>query len=133
MIRFITAMMVGVLFGCSTQTPPEIRVSNMTPFQNEIRQTFIKNQKDIQTCYEAGLKTEPALEGKIVFAFDINDKGGVSGAQVDESKTTMKGGDGAKKCIVGKLSSWTFPASQPGEMTGVKYPLGFSNKPTVKD
>lgn len=62
-------------------------------------------------CYEAALKRNANLSGKITLRFSINQLGKVSNVEIEVD--TMHDDDFAK-CIVDRASTWRFPAPKSG-------------------
>lgn len=75
----------------------------------------------IQACYEAQLKRNPSLKGKIVIRFTIGSNGRTSDVEVDENQM---GNDEVGSCIVAKIRAWTTPFKPDGDAT-VSYPFVF--------
>lgn len=72
-------------------------------------------------CYEAALKRNPTLAGKITLRFTIGKIGKVT--QVDVEVDTMHDDD-VQKCIIEHAKSWRFPAPQSGS-DGVQFSYPF--------
>jgi TonB family protein len=76
----------------------------------------------IQGCYEAQLKRNPSLRGKIVVRFTIGENGRISDVEIDEN--TM-GNDEVASCIKAKIRAWSTPFKPGGEVP-VSYPFVFT-------
>jgi hypothetical protein len=86
--------------------------------QNVVRGNFGR----FRTCYEAGLKRDPKLQGTVTVSFAIKPDGSVQGAKDDGS--TLPDAD-AVKCVVQGFGNLTYPPPQDGYVT-VVYPIEFS-------
>ncbi|MBS2027973.1 MAG: AgmX/PglI C-terminal domain-containing protein [Deltaproteobacteria bacterium] len=75
----------------------------------------------IQACYEAQLKRNPQLKGKIVVRFTIGSTGRVTDVEIDENQM---GNDEVASCIKAKIRAWTTPFKPDGDAT-VSYPFVF--------
>lgn len=83
---------------------------------------FIKARLSaIQACYEAQLKRNPSLRGKIVVRFTIGSNGRVGDVEIDENQM---GNDEVASCIRAKIRAWTTPFKPDGDAT-VSYPFVF--------
>lgn len=75
----------------------------------------------VKACYEAALKRNPNLSGKILLRFEVSSVGKVTSADI-ESDTL---GDGeVSSCIKGRVQTWRFPAPQGGSVQ-FSYPFIF--------
>jgi outer membrane biosynthesis protein TonB len=72
-------------------------------------------------CYEAGLKRNPTLAGKITLRFTIGKIGKVT--KVDIEVDTMHD-DEVNQCIIDRAMSWRFPPPQSGS-DGVQFAYPF--------
>ncbi|MBL9042177.1 MAG: AgmX/PglI C-terminal domain-containing protein [Myxococcales bacterium] len=75
-------------------------------------------------CYEAALKRNPTLAGKITLRFSVNQAGKVSHVEIEVD--TMHDDDFAK-CIVDRAQSWRFPAPKGGGEVQFAYPFIFQS------
>ena len=73
----------------------------------------------VSYCYEAQLKSDPTLQGRVEVAFTVHD-GRVTSASVSENTT---GSDALGKCIVNKVGKWRFPEEIEGDIV---YPFVLS-------
>lgn len=90
----------------------------------EIIQRIVRqNYGRFRLCYENGLKSDPALEGKVAVRFVIGADGDVATASEDSS-TTMSDKT-VVACVVRSFSTLSFPKPEGGIVT-VLYPLIFS-------
>jgi hypothetical protein len=80
--------------------------------------TVRKGEPEIVACYEAALKSNPKLAGKIVAQLGIDESGQVRGLRMDQSTL---GDDEALLCMYDAISSWRFEPSQNKMSTVVVY------------
>lgn len=88
----------------------------------EIQRTVRENYGTFRACYEAGLKRDPSLTGRVVTEFVIDRKGGVSSVKLRESTLPDPV---ATDCIVEHFRELRFPAPDGGIVT-VVYPIQFA-------
>ena len=91
-----------------------------------IRRTVRSHLSEVKNCYASAMKKNPGLKGKMVLDWDVNDKGAVTKAALNEKKSTLNNED-VTKCITEKLMGWKFPAAEVGKTISVSYPFDFSN------
>jgi hypothetical protein len=84
-----------------------------------ITNTVKRNIGGVKACYEAGLKRNPSMGGKVTVRWNISSVGKVT--SVDVENDTLKD-DEVVQCIKGKVQSWRFPPGGGGE---VVYPFVF--------
>jgi hypothetical protein len=77
-----------------------------------VRKVVNKYKGQIKYCYEAELKANPSLAGRVEVQFTVN-KGRVVGASLFANTT---GSDSLGKCITGKVRTWRFPTEIQGEV-----------------
>ena len=94
----------------SGRLPPEV-----------IQRSVRANMGRFRSCYERGLASNPALEGRVAVKFVIDRSGAVSTAADDGSTLPDPS---VVQCIVRQYSSMSFPAPEGGTVT-VRYPLDF--------
>jgi len=68
--------------------------------------TISKNYRDLKNCFNDGVKKNADMKGKVVMGWAMDTQGRVSGAEVLTSQLNDKQ---VEKCMVDRLSSWTFP------------------------
>jgi len=86
-----------------------------------IQRVVVMHRAEVRACYEAGLKKNPDLAGKVVVAWVIAPGGAVSSARIASS--TLANAN-VEACIVSRVQTWRFPA--PGSPTDVTYPFVFA-------
>ncbi|MBM4398575.1 MAG: TonB family protein, partial [Deltaproteobacteria bacterium] len=84
-----------------------------------VESVFRRRKGAIQDCYERALKVNPNAAGKVTIRFTIGTGGTVTSIDVADNST---GDTGIGTCIVQKVRSWPFPASEEGDVTFV-YPF----------
>jgi hypothetical protein len=107
-------------------TTPQVRVSTPTVsgripaevIQRIVRQNFGR----FKMCYENGLRTNPALAGRVTARFVIDRSGRVASASNGGSDI---GDSGVVSCVVGAFAGLSFPEPEGGIVT-VNYPISFS-------
>ncbi|HOX45846.1 MAG TPA: AgmX/PglI C-terminal domain-containing protein [Myxococcota bacterium] len=87
--------------------------------REDIKKVVQRRVGGIKSCYEARLKRNPELKGKVVVKFVIHPGGKVLEADVIENTT---GDSDLAACIAAKVKSIRFPAAEGGE-TVVTYPF----------
>jgi Ca-activated chloride channel family protein len=82
-----------------------------------------RNVSRVRYCYEAALRKEPGLVGKVRVSFTIAGNGSVSEAGIKESTL---GSPDVEACITRVFRALTFPAPAGGGSVKVTYPFVFS-------
>src|SRR3989344_281672 len=79
-----------------------------SPYErNEVKNTIIKNARQVQICYNAFLeKTSKVTEGDVKIDWQISPDGVALKPSVVYSKIQDPG---LEKCLTDKISLWTFP------------------------
>lgn len=85
-----------------------------------IQATIAKYLGQVRACYEAGLQTNPALQGQVNMNFQISGQGDVNFANV--AKSTL-GNSQVESCISTKMLNWKFPKPVGGVNVKVNYPF----------
>lgn len=80
------------------------------------------HQPEIKRCYEAELKKNPKLKGKITLSFEIGAAGVVTKAKISADTTKNKN---LGRCIVKAALTWSFPAPDDGKSKTINYPFVF--------
>jgi hypothetical protein len=75
----------------------------------------------VKACYEAGLKRNPSIGGKVTLRFEVSTVGKVTSAEIEND--TMKD-DEVTGCIRTRVLSWRFPAPAGGSAQ-FSYPFIF--------
>jgi outer membrane biosynthesis protein TonB len=83
-----------------------------------VRQSFDR----IQACYSAGLRANPALQGRVSIKLVIGKNGGTKSATVASSDLADKE---VTSCVAKVFASLSFPQPEREEVT-VVYPVAFS-------
>ena len=79
----------------------------------------------IKACYEAGLKRNPNIGGKIQLRFEVSGVGKVTGADIEND--TMHD-DEVASCIKSRVMTWRFPAPAGGSVQ-FSYPFVWKGQP----
>ncbi|MFZ5439897.1 MAG: AgmX/PglI C-terminal domain-containing protein [Myxococcota bacterium] len=80
----------------------------------------------LQYCYEAVLKAEPNLAGRVEVSFVVSASGAVTLAELEEDSIRRPF---MSQCILEQVRAWRFPTSSDGEERRVAYPFVFSAVP----
>jgi len=80
---------------------------------------------ELRACYEAGLKRNAKLEGRVVFWFVLSPDGDLYESRIDA--TTM-GDVEFQRCTLDLVRSLKFPPPFGGGMVTVSYPISFDDK-----
>jgi Ca-activated chloride channel homolog len=75
----------------------------------------------VKACYEAGLKRNPNIGGKIQLRFEVSSVGKVTSAEIEND--TMHD-DEVASCITSRVKTWRFPAPAGGSVQ-FSYPFIF--------
>jgi hypothetical protein len=90
-----------------------------------IRDVIKADREGVNACYEAALKTNGALAGRIAMRFTVSGEGVVTKAEVASASIT----DGAMiDCVRGRVLGWKFPKPTGGGLVTVTYPFVFGNE-----
>ncbi|MFN7730039.1 MAG: AgmX/PglI C-terminal domain-containing protein [Bdellovibrio sp.] len=88
--------------------------------RDQIAAVINRNQGQIRFCYEQGLQSDAALNGRVAVDFTIGGNGMVKEAGVANSTLKAKT---VEDCIVMRLKSWKFPLPDGGVDVKVSYPF----------
>jgi hypothetical protein len=105
--------------------PPRVRMANPTVnghlppevIQRVVRENFGR----FRFCYEAGLRANPSLRGRVVVKFVI-DRGGAVGLSADSGSDLPD--TRVTECVVRAFGDLSFPSPEGGMVT-VVYPISF--------
>lgn len=75
----------------------------------------------VRDCYEEGLRTDPALEGRIDVRFELLESGALADVRV--ARSTL-GAPAVEACIVEVMAGWRTPF-RPPEPISLEYPFVF--------
>ncbi|MFN0062805.1 MAG: AgmX/PglI C-terminal domain-containing protein [Myxococcaceae bacterium] len=109
--------------GTAPLTKVPLAVDKMLFSPGAIRKVIGHHQDEIQACYESTLaEKEKVLEGKLMTSFVITPEGMVKKATVKKGGTSLKDPK-LHECVVGVLSSLTFPKPPDKRDHPVMYPF----------
>jgi hypothetical protein len=111
----------GHQVGASLRMPREIATNGRLP-GDVIQRIIRQNSGRYRACYESGLRTNPALEGRVEVRFIIDRQGQVSVAQDGASDLPN---EGVRTCIVKSFYALSFPSPANGTVT-VTYPMALT-------
>ncbi|AZZ35670.1 hypothetical protein CIK05_02265 [Bdellovibrio sp. qaytius] len=105
--------------GCASTAPNK---SQLGIDKDAVRNAMRTHVPQYKECYDAEIKKNKKLEGKVVLRWMINGDG-----QVEEEKiqTTTLNNKKVEKCLLNVLSKTTFPKPDAGAIADVSYPLLF--------
>jgi hypothetical protein len=109
---------------------PSVRASEAPPGRGrDVSElgTFVREREaQLRYCYtERGLKANPNLAGTINVAITLTGSGNVTGVDITSRTWGGAGASEAESCIVSKIRSWKFPASDLGGGT-YGFPFNFT-------
>jgi hypothetical protein len=89
-----------------------------------VMSTISRNYRDLKNCYNDGVKKNSEMKGKVTMGWAMDAQGRVSGVEVLTSQLNNKQ---VEKCMVDRLSSWTFPrqAKLQGSKDRMNYTFQF--------
>ncbi len=111
--------------GGHVPTGPRLRENPITTFSGSLPREVVQrvvrqNFGRFRLCYEAGLRGNPGLTGRVAVAFVIDRNGGVAMASADRS--TEMADSNVVACVVRGFQNLSFPAPKDG-LVQVVYPL----------
>ena len=89
-----------------------------------IRRVIREHRREIRSCYESQLRTDPTLEGRVVVRFTISADGSVASASIAESDVAS---DAVGECMANRVERWRFPETENGGLVRVSYPFVFTS------
>lgn len=102
---------------------PEFADADAKEINRDALAAFVRSHKGaIQGCYEAELRKNPKLKGKIVMRFTITPAGTTDDVVVEENSLS---GDEVASCATEVIQRWIFPI-RPREPVPVAYPFVFA-------
>lgn len=76
---------------------------------------FVRSRSpQLQYCYEETRAKTPKLAGSATVAVLLAANGGVSDADIVRKSWTGKGADDLESCVLARVRTWKFPASEDG-------------------
>ncbi len=88
----------------------------------KLRKEISKKLEPFSKCYSEEIKTSPDLGGKVVFNWDIDDKGEVKNPKIESSELHNTS---IERCLILALKMMKFPAAPKGTIANIKYPMVF--------
>jgi len=89
-----------------------------------VRQVVKSHLLEVQKCYTDLIIEGMGAKGKVVVAWDIDDKGGVQNVTVKENTSKDQALEG---CVTEKVQNWSFPPAESQKTFSVAYPFQFGN------
>ena len=92
--------------------------------REQVLKAMQKSLPKVQHCYERSLLSNPDLQGRMEFEWEIEPDGHVSAAKV--KKSSVNGGGALGDCVKGVLQAIHFPKSKNGQGTtpSIGFPFG---------
>ena len=109
----------GTLYGGTVSKTGSTQSPQM---KASIHTTIRAHVGDVRTCYQAGLKRNPSLEGRVLVQFRIDPMGDVVHAQAQSSTL---GDQAVENCILAAVRRWTFDKPEGDASVIVTYPFIF--------
>lgn len=92
-----------------------------------VRRVVRSALQSFKDCYNREFKKDSKLEGKVVIAWDIHEKGIAKNARLVKDKSTM-GNAAVEECVRGRLLALRFPEPPAGTVAEVTYPFLFQGQ-----
>lgn len=120
----------GVVRSAVRVAPPAVvRAENLGGARRDVSDlgTFVRSRESqLRHCYtEFGLKANPRLAGTVTVAITMTGAGGVTGANITNRTWSGAGASESESCILSRIRSWRFPASDAGGGT-FSFPFNFT-------
>ena len=80
---------------------------------------------EMKRCYEAALKQQPTLSGRVMVQFVIGMRGQVSSSEV---KSSTLGNPTVENCLLQAIRRWEFPPPKQGADVVIVYPFVFNTQ-----
>ena len=90
-----------------------------------VRRAVKSAMSAFRACYERELKRDSKLEGKVVIAWEIHEKGVGKNSKVVKDKSTI-GNNEVENCVRDRVLAIRYPEPPPGTVAEVVYPFLFS-------
>jgi pSer/pThr/pTyr-binding forkhead associated (FHA) protein len=90
-----------------------------------VRRAVKSAMSAFRACYERQLKSDSKLEGKVVIAWEIHEKGVGRNSKVVKDKSTI-GNSEVENCVRDRVLAIRYPEPPPGTVAEVVYPFLFS-------
>lgn len=88
--------------------------------KEQIKAVVGAHRSEIKACYDAALKENDKLEGKVVIWWTVAGDGKVVDAKVKESSLSTPA---VESCMVEKIRAWVFPEPKGGGSVEINYPF----------
>ena len=88
--------------------------------KDQIAAVINRNLGQVRFCYEQGLQSNAALNGRVVAGFTIGGNGLVKVADVENTTLNSKA---VEDCLIMRLKSWKFPLPEGGVDVKVSFPF----------
>jgi hypothetical protein len=80
-----------------------------------------------KSCYDREYKSDTRLEGKVVVAWEIHEKGVAKNAKIVTEKSTIRNAN-VENCVKARMLTLRFPEPPPGTVAEVVYPFLFQGQ-----
>lgn len=101
---------------------PSEAIGTGTLSPDQIQRIVQKRKRGLQGCYEAELKKDNTLKGKVKIQFTIEPSGRVSSSK---AIVNTMGSEAVAQCIAKQIQRWRFPKPAGGSVT-IAYPFVFT-------
>jgi hypothetical protein len=105
-----------------TTLPPRVDPKGGTCDRGLIKRVVDTHMPAVQSCYERQLMTQPGIQGKIVFDWEIVAGGRVGSARQHSSSMPSPS---VSMCVLSLIRSWSFAPCPYGGPVQVRYPFVF--------
>ena len=97
--------------------------------RDEIRLVVRAKLPEVRACFDAGLVSEPTLEGRVALRFTIDAGGRVRAPEVVEDQLASSQ---VATCLIAALEHWQFPRPREGRELTIVYPFHFTAEDTLR-
>ena len=118
-VTLTSALPEGTMYGGTVSKTARTQSPQM---KASVHTTIRAHVGDIRTCYQTGLKRNPALEGRVLVLFRIDPMGDVVHAQAQSSTL---GDQGVESCILAAVRRWKFDKPEGDVPVTITYPFVF--------
>lgn len=117
--RLTSTLPEGTMYGGTVSKTGSTQSPQM---KASIRTTIRAHAGDVRTCYQAGLKRNPELQGRVLVLFRIDPMGDIVHAQAQSSTL---GDQAMENCILAAVRRWKFDKPEGTVPVIVTYPFIF--------
>ncbi len=107
-----------------TDQQPAPGAKRETRTKDVITKTVLEHRQQVRDCYEIARQDEPTLQGTLTVHFEIDPKGRVTAATLNEERSTLKD-PSLVSCALSAFKTIRFPPSSRGYESEGNYPFDF--------